>query len=332
MTRARSRSVGLALAMMCSITALSTACSTASASGSSKTMTLYTSTSANVEQAEVAAFEKAHPGTKITVFRAATGPLNARIAADVRSGGIQADAIWASDPLTMHGYDEQKLLARWSPSDAAQIPSAYRTADFAGVDLLYMVVVVHAGTTPPASYTDLTGSAYSHGVVLPSPSFAASALGMLGYFAAAPGYGIGYYQQLKSAGAKQLQSPSDTLTAVEQGTSKAGFTLANAAYADQQKGSPIEVVWPKPGGIAIYSPIGITTKKSRSPLAKEFADFVASSAGQQILAAQDTYPVMSGIASGPPIPAGSAIISPQWPSLFANSKSVLSSYTAIFGS
>ena len=230
-------------------------------------MTLYTSATANVEQALVAAFEKAHSGTKITVFRAATGPLNARIAADVRSGGLQADVVWASDPLTMHGYDQQKLLAKWTPDGGAQIPSAYRTADFTGVDLLYMVVVVHTGTTPPVSYADLTSPAFSSGVVLPSPGFAASALGMLGYFASAPDYGIGYYRQLKVAGAKQLQSPADTLTAVEQGSSKAGFTLANAAYVDLKKGSPITVVWPKPGGIAIYAPIGITTKKSRSPLA-----------------------------------------------------------------
>jgi iron(III) transport system substrate-binding protein len=328
--RSRAATLVLAVATACSLAVVSTACDTSPGS-SAKTMTLYTSATASVEQALVAAFEKAHSGTNITVFRAATGPLNARIAADTRSGGIQADVIWASDPLTMHGYDQQKLLAKWSPSDAASIPSAYRTADFTGVDLLYMVVVVHTGTTPPASYTDLTSTAFANSVVLPSPSFAASALGMLGYFASASGYGIGYYRQLKDAGAKQLQSPADTLTAVEQGSSKAGFTLANAAYVDQKKGSPIEVVWPKPGGIAIYAPIGITTKKGRSPLAKQFADFVASSAGQQILAAQNTYPVTPGIA-GPPIPAGSTTISPDWTSLFANYKSVLSSYTAIFGS
>jgi len=330
MTRARTRHGLVAVAVACSIALLGTACDSGSSTGS-KTMTLYTSATANVEQALVAAFEKAHSGTKITVFRAATGPLNARIAADLRSGGLQADVIWASDPLTMHGYDQQKLLAKWSPSNAGQIPSSYRTADFTGVDLLYMVVVVHTGTTPPASYADLTSSTFSNSVVLPSPSFAASALGMLGYFASAPDYGIGYYQRLKSAGAKQLQSPADTLTAVEQGSSKAGFTLANAAYVDQKKGSPIDVIWPKPGGIAIYAPIGITTKKSRSSLAKLFADFVASSAGQQIIAAQGTYPVTPGIA-GPPIPAGTTTISPDWTSLFANYKSVLSSYTAIFGS
>jgi iron(III) transport system substrate-binding protein len=325
----RSRQI-VVFAVSCAVAVGTAGCGTASAS-ESKTMTLYTSASANVEQAVISAFEKANAGTKITVFRAATGPLNAKVAADTRAGGIKADVIWASDPLTMHGYDEQKLLAKWSPPNATAIPSAYRTTDFTGVDLLYMVLVVHSGSTPPASYADLTKPAYANSVALPSPTFAASALGMLGYFAAAPGYGISYYQQLKTIGAKQLESPADTLTGVEQGTYKAGFTLANAAYVDQKKGSPIDVVWPKPGGIAIYAPIGITTKKSRSPLAKKFADFVASDAGQRIMAAQDTYPAVPGIA-GPPIPAGSTTTSPNWTSLFTNYKSVLTSYSSIFGS
>jgi iron(III) transport system substrate-binding protein len=320
----------LVFAVSCAIVLGTAACGTASAS-SDKTMTLYTSASANVEQAVIAAFEKANAGAKVTVFRAATGPLNAKVAADTRSGGIRADVIWASDPLTMHGYDQQKLLAKWSPPNASTIPTAYRTPDFTGVDLLYMVLVVHAGTTPPTSYADLTKPAYAGSVALPSPTFAASALGMLGYFAAAPGYGISYYQQLKRSGAKQVDSPTDTLTGVEQGTYKAAFTLANAAYVDQQKGSPIDVVWPKPGGIAIYAPIGITTKKDRSSLATKFADFVASDAGQRIIAAQGTYPAVPDIA-GPPIPAGSPTTSPNWTRLFATYKSVLSSYTSIFGS
>ena len=87
-------------------------------------MTLYTCASANVEQAVVTAFEKAHGGAKVNVFRAPTGQLNARVAADTRSGGIKAAVIWACDPLTMHGYDGQGVLKPWSPPNAAAIPAA----------------------------------------------------------------------------------------------------------------------------------------------------------------------------------------------------------------
>ena len=49
------------------------------------------------------------------------------------------------------------------------------------------------------------------------------------------------------------------------------------------------------------------------------------------MAAQDTYVTIPGI-GGPPIPAGSPTASPDWTTLFANYKTTLSSYSAIFGS
>jgi iron(III) transport system substrate-binding protein len=305
-------------------------CGGSDSSGSSKSLTLYTCASENVEQAVVNGFRAAHPGTTVNVFRAATGQLNARVAADTRSGGIQADVIWGCDPLTMYNYDKQGLLRKWSPPNAKQIPAAYRAADFTGIDLLYMVLVAHNGVTVPTSWAALTGPQYKGEVTLPSPSFAASALGMLGYLAATPGYGIGYFKSLKANGAKQVSAPGDTLTGVEQGTYSVGVTLANAAYTDQAKGSPIRVVWPAPGGISIYAPIGVTTRKHASNLATSFADYAASSAGQKLMAGQDTYTTLPNL-GGPPIPPGSPIVSPDWAALAGNSTTVLAEYVSIFG-
>ncbi len=305
---------------------------TAHSSGAepSGSLILYTCASENVEQALIAAFGKVYPGAEVKVFRAATGPLNAKIAAEVRAGGVQADVIWACDPLTMHGYDDQELLRPWAPPNAADIPAAYRTADFTGIDLLYLALAVHHGVPAPNSWSDLTDPIYQKAVGLPSPTFAASALGMLGYLASAPGYGQDFYRKLKSNGAIQVNSPNDTLTGVEQGRFKVGVALANAAYRDQSKGSPIDVVWPHPGGIAIYSPIGITTKKDLSPFAHQFADFAASKQGQKAMADENVYVVLAGM-GGPPIPAGAPVAYPDWPSLFSSSTKVLAEYSTIFG-
>ncbi|PZS17783.1 MAG: hypothetical protein DLM57_07600 [Pseudonocardiales bacterium] len=319
----------LATSLLAGLTA---GCSSkASSGGSAKSMTLYTCASENIEQAVVKAFQAKHSGTKVNVFRAPTGQLNARVAADLRSGGIQADVIWGCDPLTMYNYDKQKLLRAWSPPNAAEIPSAYRTADFTAVDLLYMVIVVRKGAPKPAAWADLTNAEYKGKVAVPSPSFAASALGMLGYLSSADGYGTGYYQDLKKNGAVQVQAPADVLTGVERGTYTAGATLANAAYADQKKGSPITVVWPQPGGIAIPAPIGLTTRKHASPLAAQFAAYAASRAGQLLMAGKGTYVPIGGL-GGPPIPPGSPTAGPDWAALSTHSKSTLADYVAIFGS
>ncbi len=314
----------------CLVALVAAACSSGSAAPASTRMTLYTCTSAQAEQAVVRAFEHRHEGAKVEVFRAPTGQLNARIAADVRSGGIKADVIWACDPLTMHGYDEQGLLAAWSPPNAADLPAAYRTPHYVGVGQLYMVIAAHRGVPAPATWADLARPEYRNRVAIPSPTFAASALGLLGYLSAAPGYGLDDYRRLKANGAVQVNAPGDVLSGVEQGRYRAGITLADAAYADQRKGSPIDVVWPGPGGVAIYAPIGVTTRHGRSSLATQFASFVASSDGQALLAKQGRYVVLTGVGGGRP-PSGSPTVDPDWPSLFDGYTAVLQRYAGVFG-
>ena len=61
------------VAMLAAVGLVTTACGGTGSGGDSKAMTLYTCASANVEQAVVTAFERAHPGTTVNVFRAATG-------------------------------------------------------------------------------------------------------------------------------------------------------------------------------------------------------------------------------------------------------------------
>ncbi len=311
------------------IALIATGC-TSTRGDSSAALTLYTCATDTVEQAVIKAYHSEHPDVDVKVFRAPTGQLNARVAADVRGAGLKADVIWTCDPLTMHGYDAQGLLRGGIAFGAAGLDPAYRSAHFVAVDLLYMVAVVHKGVPHPASWADLTKPEYRGGVALPSPSFAASALGMLGYFASAPGYGMAFYDKLKSNGAKQVNSPDNVLTGVAQGTYRAGFTLANSAYAAQQKGSPIDVVWPQPGAIAIYAPIAVTTKKHLSPHAAEFAAFVASRAGQAVTAKAGAYVPIAGL-PGPPVPASSPIVTPDWPALFGESASLLNRYAKVFG-
>jgi iron(III) transport system substrate-binding protein len=292
-------------------------------------ITLYTCVGDPTAKAVIAAFTKDHPGTKVDLFRAPTGQLNARVAGDLRIGGVQADVLWACDPLTMHRFDRQKLLRPWSPPNAADIPAQYRTANYVGVDLLYLVAVVRNGVPVPKTWHDLTGTSYRGTVALPDPGFAASALGMLGYFASTADYGLGYYRALKANGAVQLKSPDDVLTGVAKGTYNAGFTLANSAYVLKKKGSPIQVVWPLPGAVAIYAPIAVTTKAGDHGLAEQFAAYVASSAGQQVVAKTNVYPVLPGL-GGPEVPPGAPVVAPEWSKLFGSGKALYDKYRTIF--
>ena len=99
-------------------------------------------------------FEAAHAGVKVDLFRAPTGQLNARVASDVRSGGLKADVIWACDPLTMQDYVGQGLVGGWTPQ--TDIPTSVRTPDYVGVAVLYLVAVARASGPALAAWDELS--------------------------------------------------------------------------------------------------------------------------------------------------------------------------------
>jgi iron(III) transport system substrate-binding protein len=294
-----------------------------------QSITLYTCVNDTTIQPVISAFQSAHPGSEVKLFRAPTGELNARVAGDVRSGGLKADVVWACDPLTMRGYGDQQLVGGWLPDEADSVPKQFRTADAVGAAVLYLVAVSANGVAPPKAWSDMTGAAYAP-VAVPDPAVAASALGALGYFSQADGYGLDFYRKLQQQGAKQVSTPDNVTTGVAQGQYRAGLTIANSAYLAQSKGSPIEVTWPKPGAVAIYGPIALARHSADSALAKDFISYVVSQNGQQVAADAGSYPTRPGV-SGPKIPSGAPVVYPDWEQIAGTKDKLLKDYSPIFG-
>lgn len=308
--------------------ATASACGGDSGSGSERSMTLYTCVSDTTIQPVIDRFESDHPGTEVKLYRAPTGDLNARVAGDVRSGGLRADAIWGCDPLTVQDYVGQGLVGGWTPN--TDIAPRWRTDDYVGVAVLYMVAVSGKDVPAPQAWTDLAGEEYADAVAVPDPSFAASALGALGYFAQDPDYGVDFYASLKDNGAKQVSTPDDVVNDVAEGGSKAGITIANSAYAAKSAGSPIEVVWPEPGAVAIYGPIALATDAEDPSAAKAFISYVTSDAGQRLIGESGSYPTLQGV-EGPPMPRDAPVVHPDWQAIASQKDKLLAEYQQIFG-
>ena len=313
-----------------------TACSDASGGGTAAAeepatgpLTLYTCLSDESVQPVIEAFEKSEPGDTVDLFRAPTGELNARVAADARSGGLRADVIWGCDPLTVQAFVDQDLVGGWTPPDAEAIPEEFRTDDYVGAHVLYMVAVHRTDVPAPHAWSDLADGDYD-AVAVPDPNVAASALGALGWFAAEPQYGVGFYRDLKAAGAVQVKTPDDVTTGVAQGLYAAGMTTATSAYAAEDSGSPVDVVWPEPGAVAIYGPIALATHSSDSAPAKAFISYVVSADGQGVLGASGSYPTRPDV-SGPTVPDGAPIVTPDWAAIAQDRDSILEEYQQIFG-
>ena len=297
--------------------------------GQNEPVTLYTCLGDQSVQPVIEAFEARADGGRVDLFRAPTGELNARVAADARSGGLRADVVWGCDPLTVQAFVDQGLVGGWTPPGADTVPAEFRTGDYVGGHVLYMVAVHRTDAPAPRAWSDLAEGGYTS-LAVPDPAVAASALGALGWFAAEPAYGVDFFARLQARGAVQVSTPDAVTTGVAQGIYDAGMTIANSAYAAKEDGSPVDVVWPEPGAVAVYGPLALATGSADSDVAKSFISFVVSEEGQTVLGASGAYPTVPGV-EGPTVPSGAPVVSPDWAAIAADKDAVLAEYQQVFG-
>jgi iron(III) transport system substrate-binding protein len=307
--------------------------SATAASQTPQQLTLYTSVTQNTVTAVVNGFSRIDPGVKVSVFRATTGQLNARIAADRHSGGLRAGVIWGTDPLSMETYAQQGLFRPWPLPALAGVPAADKATYFWGTRELFLVIVARKGLSPmPQNWTDLTSAAYKGKVALPDPAAAGSAFAALGYFDTAPGFGLDFYRALKANGAVQVSTIPEVVTDVAEGRYQLGITLDSQVRSAIAQGSPVTMDWPADGAISLYSPIAETVAATggTNTAAQAFLTYVLSPAGQAVIGKTGWQPVLPGIA-GPPQPAGATAVYPGWSALFGRQQQILQQYQAIFG-
>ena len=292
-------------------------------------ITLYTSVTQDTVDAVLAALTEQHPGLRVEVFRAPTGELDARIASELRSGGVGADVLWVTDPLSLQRYDAEGMLAPLDAEALEDVPPQYRTETFVGTRLLNLIIVAGRDVEPrPVAWSDLADPAYAGGVAVPDPGFAGSAFAALGYFATADDMGLDFYQQLKDGGAIQVASPVDIMTGVAEGRYQLGISLDKIVRDAMAQGSPIELIWPEPGAIAVYSPAAVLAASDDAAVAHAFVEFLVSPAAQEAIAATGWQPVRPDVewtdGAGP-------VVTPDWPALFGSQEELLEGYRAIFG-
>ena len=296
----------------------------------SGTVRLYTSVVQETVDAVVKPFQAAHPGLTVEVFRAPSGQLDARIAAEQRQGGIQADVLWETDPLSMQQFAGQHLLRQWTPSEQSAVPAGYRGNGFWGTRILNMVIIHRADlASAPVDWGDLLNPAYKGAVAIPDPGFAGSAYGALAYLGMSPDFGIDFYRKLKANGAVQVSAIGDAITGVAEGRFKVGMSLDVTTRQQIAKGSPIKIVWPKSGAIAIYSPIAEIAASQNRTAAESFIDFVLSKPGQEAIAATGWQPIRAGVTGGP-TPGGKQV-EPDWSAAFRRQTDLLREYRTVFG-
>jgi iron(III) transport system substrate-binding protein len=297
---------------------------TACGSGDDRAVRLYTSVTEETVDAVVQRFES-DTGIEVDVFRAPTGELAARLAAEQREGGVQADVLWLTDPLTMQQYAAEGLLRRWTPDGAEAVDPDYRTDTSWGTRLLSMVIVQRDSIPPLRSWRNLADPAHRNRIAAPDPGFAGSALAVLGYFAASSEYGLDFYRDLAANGLTVVNAPGEVVTGVAEGRFDAGITLDFSARAARDKGSPITIVWPEPGAITLHSPIAMVDGGIDS--AASFIEFVLTRTAQQLIADTGWQPIRGDV----PWATGGPQLAIDWSQLAEQRGALLDAYSEILG-
>ncbi|MFP3915817.1 MAG: extracellular solute-binding protein, partial [Actinomycetota bacterium] len=272
----------------------------------------------------VESFEEAHPDITVEVFRAPTGELTARIAAEQRAGGLAADVLWLTDPLSMQQYQADGLLLAWDPEEMEAVPSEYRTETFFGTRILNLVVV-HQPGVEVEDWSDLPSQ--DGQVALPDPGFAGSAFAAVAYFMQREGYGPEFYREMARGGGIQVQSPGDVVFGVAEGTYVAGVTLDRLARDAIADGSPLDVTWPSSGAIAIYSPIAVVAGSDGEGAGRSFLNHTLGIEAQEAIARTGWQPIRPDVEWETRGPAAGV----DWESAFDRQDELLDGYRAAFG-
>jgi iron(III) transport system substrate-binding protein len=314
-----------AVAFLITLTVVAGGCS--DDSGDPDTLRIYTSVTQETVDAVLVGFQTEQPDVDVDVFRAPTGEINARIAAEQREGGARVDVLWLTDPLSMQAYEAAGSLRAWEPAGAESLPDEFRTDTSWGTRVLNMVIVHDPDLEPaPATWWDLVDAAEAGGVAFPDPAFAGSAFAVFAYFALTDEYGTQYLQALHDAGGVQVGTPGDVVAGVAEGQFAAGITLDFSARGAVEKGSPIVLLWPEPGAISLYSPIAVWNE-SDSAAAETFVEYVLTEEAQLAIAATGWEPARTGI----PWPHDGPRLTLDWTLAFDRQQELLDAYRAIFG-
>ncbi|HET9015397.1 MAG TPA: extracellular solute-binding protein [Thermomicrobiaceae bacterium] len=307
-TAATTAAAATAVAATTAATPAAPSAATSSASsGSAVPLVVYSAQ--GYDQAMVNAFQKA-TGIPTKLVDDSTGPLLARIQAE--KSNPQWGLLWVDGDEAFAALDQQGLLLRnyeptvqWTangqsvlPKDQSYVPTGVTIAGA----LIYNSTAIK---TPPTSWQDLTQPAYKGIVGMNNPSISGPTFPFVaGMMAALGGESAGqqFYTQLKANGLHVFDTNGVTLNALKTGQIKLAIVQSSAAIGAALKDPTLKVAYPSKVTL-LPSVIGIDAHVSgqEQQEAKQFAAFVLSPAGQQVMLSGDKtgdslyWPIVSGV-------------------------------------
>lgn len=306
-----------------SSTKATTSASAASASTASETkVPLVVYAAEGYDQAEVKAFQAA-TGIPTKLVDHSTGTLLAKIQAEGNSP--QWGLLWTDGDAAYAALDQQGMLVRGFepttgqltslgqklvPVDKSYIPTGLTMAGA----IIYNSQVV---SNPPTSWTQLTQPKWKGAVGMNNPAISGPTYSVVaGIMSQLGGVSQGeqFFKSLAANGVHIYSTNKVTLTALLQGQIKLAIVQNSAGIGFEYKYPQLKVAYPK-YVTDLPSVIGIDAKVSKAEQkeAEQFANFVYSPRGQQVMLSGDPhgdslfFPIIQGTSQHKLVPPLSSI-------------------------
>jgi len=300
-------------------------------------ITLYTSESEDDVNLLAGDFMKRTPGATVKIFRAGTGPVEAKVAAEQQAGRIQADVLFFADPGFLHDLADKGLLQAYAPPAARGVPREfhYDGNQYHEVRLIFNVVGFNTRAVhfKPTSWWDLTKPPYRGRAGMPNPFVSGAAFAGVGTFASMKDFGWNYYRALKKNDAQILNANGDVIQKLASGEIVIGQIVDFFVRYAKAQGSPVDYIWPSEGAVIIPTPVAIVTTTQNLTAAEAFVNYLYTPAAQALFVQRSYVPVLPGV----PLPAGVPplstikIIQPNLGYIAQHREEIRKTFTEIFG-
>lgn len=277
--------------------------SSSKAAGQPTKITLYTSEALGLVTQMVNAFMDATPSVKVNIFRSGTGPVVAKLEAEMQANDVNADVIWFADIAYFHKLaSEGKLMTLNVTAPDVPAKFKYEGGKYWEVRQIFNVIAYNTQkvTTPPDSWTVLTDPKYKGKVGMPSPAYSGAAFTGLATLTQTPGLGWKFYQDLAKNSPVVEQGNGSVANKLASGEFSVGTVVGFMIRNLKEKGSPVNYVWPKQGAVLIPTPVGALASSKHPAADAKFLDYLLSTAGQKLFVKQGYIPVRPGMG----IPSG----------------------------
>jgi iron(III) transport system substrate-binding protein len=263
----------------------------AGAAGAQTKLTVYTALENEQLKPLKEAFEKATPGVEIVWVRDSTGVITARILAE--KDNPKADVIWGVSVSSIALFDQQGMLAGYTPKGADMLKPIYVDSKnpkmWTGIDAYASVIVFNTKegdakkVAQPKEWADLTKPEYKGLIVMPNPASSGTGYLMVSAWLQAMGEKAGweFMDRLHQNVANYTHSGSAPCVQAARGERVIGLCLDMRAASEKTKGAPIEIAVPARNGWEIEATAIVKGTKNMDA-AKKLVDWTVSKQAAEI--------------------------------------------------